>query len=166
MAGFCRGGSKKLLSLGVFLATFALGIPSFAQTKPDCSALPNADLLRKTLQSVVREGPNKNGGMGNQEWAVTVNRDGIACAVVFSGTNRSQEGPGSRVMQLPKQIRPMGSAARIMRFPPRMSMQPRNLAKVFIVWQRALRQTPSRSLVIRSASAHRTIPCWARRSVE
>ncbi len=83
-------------------AALALTVPSFAQAKPDCSALPNADRLRSVLQSVVKQGPTKNGGMGNQEWAVIVNRDGIGCAVVFSGTNRSQEWPGSRVIAASK----------------------------------------------------------------
>lgn len=95
-------GSKKIFSLGVFVVAVTLCIPSFAQSQPDCSALPDAGLLRKILQSVVREGPAKNGGMGNQEWAVVVNRDGIVCAVVFSGISRGQQWPGSRVIAAAK----------------------------------------------------------------
>ena len=73
-----------------------------AQPTADCSGLPNAQTLKSTLQSVVKEGASKNGGMGNQEWAVIVNRDGIGCAVVYSGTSRSQEWPGSRVIAASK----------------------------------------------------------------
>jgi uncharacterized protein GlcG (DUF336 family) len=75
---------------------------SQAQAPPGCSGLPNRDQLRTAVQAVVKEGQRGNGGMGNQEWAVLVNRDGIACAVVFSGTNRSQEWPGSRMIAAEK----------------------------------------------------------------
>lgn len=78
------------------------GANCIAQTRPDCSGLPDANMLRSAVQSVVKEGSSKNGGMGNQEWATVVNRDGIVCAVVFSGTNRSQEWPGSRVISAEK----------------------------------------------------------------
>lgn len=73
-----------------------------AQTKPDCSGLPDAGRLKQVVQDVVHQGASKNGGLGNQEWAVVVNRDGIACAVVFSGTTRSDEWPGSRVIAASK----------------------------------------------------------------
>lgn len=73
-----------------------------AESKPDCSELPNASLLRSALQSVVRQGASRNGGMGNQEWAAVVNRDGIVCAIVFSGTTRSDQWPGSRVIAASK----------------------------------------------------------------
>jgi uncharacterized protein GlcG (DUF336 family) len=80
----------------------ALGAPAFAQAKPNCPDLPDAGRLRSVLQSVVKQGSSKNGGMGNQEWAVIVNRDGVGCAVVYSGTSRAQEWPGSRVIAASK----------------------------------------------------------------
>lgn len=73
-----------------------------AQSSGACADLPDANTLRSALQSVVRQGSSKNGGMGNQEWAVIVNRDGIGCAVVFSGSSRAQEWPGSRVIAASK----------------------------------------------------------------
>ncbi len=82
--------------------TLASGVSLQAQKKADCSALPDAGRLRQTLQSVVKGGAAKNGGLGNQEWAVMVNRDGIACAVVFSGNERGQQWPGSRVIAASK----------------------------------------------------------------
>jgi hypothetical protein len=82
---------------------FALCTSSvLAQPKANCAGLPDANTVRSTLQSVVKQGAEKNGGMGNQEWAVIVNRDGIACDVVYSGTSRSQEWPGSRVIAASK----------------------------------------------------------------
>jgi uncharacterized protein GlcG (DUF336 family) len=76
--------------------------PLAAQTKPDCPGLPDAAHLKQVVQSVVREGSSKNGGLGNQEWAAVVNRDGIVCAIVFSGTTRSDQWPGSRVIAASK----------------------------------------------------------------
>lgn len=88
-----------------FAAAAALAflvLSAAAQSKPNCEGLPDAGSLRSVLQSVVKEGPAKNGGMGNQEWAVVVNRDGIGCAVVFSGVTRSDEWPGSRMIAAEK----------------------------------------------------------------
>jgi len=95
------GRIRILISAGVALACFA-GPASFAQGAPDCSGLPDAGALKSALQAVIKEGTSKNGGMGNQEWAVVVNRDGMGCDVVYSGTSRSQEWPGSRVIAASK----------------------------------------------------------------
>ncbi len=102
MFNLFAGDVRKAFGLLLLPTAFALTVPCLAQAKPDCSALPNASKLRSVLQSVVKQGHMKNGGMGNQEWAVIVNRDGIGCAVVFSGTERSQEWPGSRVIAASK----------------------------------------------------------------
>ena len=87
--------------LGIGTLCFA-GWSCPAQEKPNCSGLPDASTLKSAVQAVVKEGSSKNGGMGNQEWAVIVNRDGIGCDVVFSGTTRSEEWPGSRVIAASK----------------------------------------------------------------
>ena len=73
-----------------------------AQSKPDCSAVPDAGRLKAVVQAIVRQGAAKNGGMGNQEWAAVVNRDGIVCSVIFTGTTRSDQWPGSRVIAAEK----------------------------------------------------------------
>ena len=78
-----RGGPV-LVHVAAVMAAGALAAPlCAAQPTPACSGLPDAQTLRGALQSVVKEGASKNGGMGNQEWAVIVNRDGIGCAVVM-----------------------------------------------------------------------------------
>jgi uncharacterized protein GlcG (DUF336 family) len=79
-----------------------LALPLMGQTKLDCTGLPDAGRLKSVVQGVVREGAAKNGGLGNQEWAAVVNRDGMVCAIVFSGTTRSDEWPGSRVIAASK----------------------------------------------------------------
>lgn len=91
---------RKLLALPLAL----LGIASacYAQAKPDCSGLPDAARLKSVVQGIVHQGAAKNGGMGNQEWAAVVNRDGIVCAIVYSGTTRSDQWPGSRAIAAEK----------------------------------------------------------------
>lgn len=85
-----------------FIAMLSLsalaGVPLLAQGKPDCTSLPDHTRLRSILQSVVKEGAKGNSGLGNQEWAAVVNRDGIVCAIVYSGTDRGQQWPGSRII--------------------------------------------------------------------
>lgn len=85
-------------SFFTFLILCAGTLSTAAQTKPDCSALPVAGRLKSVLQTVVGQGAAKNSGLGNQEWAAIVNRDGIVCAIVFSGTARGDQWPGSRVI--------------------------------------------------------------------
>lgn len=87
------------LSLSLALA---FSCPAAAQHAPNCTGLPDAGRLRSIVQSVVREGASKNGGMGNQEWAAVVNRDGIVCAIVFSGSSRGDQWPGSRAIAAEK----------------------------------------------------------------
>lgn len=77
---------------------------AWAQPKPPatCAGLPDHAKLKATLQAVVKEGKEKNTGMGNQEWAAVVNRDGLVCAVVYSGPDRSTQWPGSRLIAAEK----------------------------------------------------------------
>lgn len=82
----------------VVSSMLAFSAAGLAQAKANCSDLPGADKLRSVVQSVVRQGAAKNTGMGNQEWAAVVNRDGVVCAIIFSGTTRSDQWPGSRVI--------------------------------------------------------------------
>lgn len=84
------------------LVAFAAAVPMLAQSKPNCTGLPDAGRLKQVVQSIVKQGSAKNGGMGNQEWATVVNRDGVVCAIIFSGTTRSDEWPGSRVISAEK----------------------------------------------------------------
>lgn len=97
-AGYLLRASR----LALLSSMMSSALPVMAQAKPDCNGLPDAGRLRTVLQGIVKEGAAKNGGMGNQEWAVVVNRDGIGCAVVFSGTTRSDEWPGSRMIAAEK----------------------------------------------------------------
>jgi len=89
-----------------YIFTLLLTISSLAfgqaSTGTDCSALPDHDRLKSVVEQVVKEGAQKHGGLGNQEWAVVVNRDGIVCQVIFSGSQRGQQWPGSRLIAAEK----------------------------------------------------------------
>lgn len=65
-----------------------------------CGALPSHAQLRTALQTAV--GTAGSGGFGLQMWATIVNRDGIVCAVAFSGASRGDQWPGSRVISAQK----------------------------------------------------------------
>jgi hypothetical protein len=73
-----------------------------SQANNKCAGLPDYQKLKAALTSVVKEGKEANSGLGNPEWATIVNRDGIVCAVVFSGPDRSAEWPGSRLISAEK----------------------------------------------------------------
>src|SRR5438045_8372984 len=87
----------------IVLALFVAGsVLALAQNPTDCSKVPDHSKLKAALTAAVKEGKGKNGGLGNQEWATVVNRDGIVCAVVFTGPNRGAEWPGSRLISAEK----------------------------------------------------------------
>jgi len=59
--------------------------------------------LREVLRSSTKPaGGPANGGFENHEWAAVVGRDGIVCAVVFSGDQASDQWPGSRAISMEK----------------------------------------------------------------
>ncbi|WP_084639406.1 heme-binding protein [Geitlerinema sp. PCC 9228] len=68
-------------------------------TPVQASNLPTHSELRTTLKEVVNE---DNGGLGLNMWATVVDRDGTVQAVVYTGTNRGDQWPGSRVIAAQK----------------------------------------------------------------
>ncbi|GFE79896.1 hypothetical protein GCM10011487_18960 [Steroidobacter agaridevorans] len=64
-----------------------------------CAALPSYSQL-KTALTAARE--QANGGFNLDMWGSVVNRDGIVCAVAFTGDDRGAQWPGSRVISAQK----------------------------------------------------------------
>jgi uncharacterized protein GlcG (DUF336 family) len=92
-----------LPSLILFAAAVANAQPKpKPKPTPGCAAVPDHGKLVAALQAVVKQGKEANTGMGNHEWAAVVNRDGLVCAVVYSGPDRGAEWPGSRVIAAEK----------------------------------------------------------------
>jgi uncharacterized protein GlcG (DUF336 family) len=81
----------------LFTATLAVVVmataPAFAQE------LPGHDAVKSALKNVVAE---KNGGFGLNMWATVVDRDGVVTLVAFSGDDRGDQWPGSRVISAQK----------------------------------------------------------------
>jgi uncharacterized protein GlcG (DUF336 family) len=95
----------------IAIAVIAVENPSHAQqaaAQPSnhCADLPSAGKLRAALTAnvdVAKSNPAKNnGGLGNNMWASIVDRDGVVCAVVFTGQRRGDQWPGSRVISAQK----------------------------------------------------------------
>jgi uncharacterized protein GlcG (DUF336 family) len=82
-------------------AGIALGVVSSSAYADDtgCGALPTHAALESALKAARNE---KNGGFDLDMWGTTVNRDGIVCAVAFTGSDRGSEWPGSRVISAQK----------------------------------------------------------------
>lgn len=66
-----------------------------------CKDLPGHAALVKALKASVAPA-KKNGGFDLQMWATIVDRDGFVCAVAFSGADRDDQWPGSRVISAQK----------------------------------------------------------------
>lgn len=80
---------RKLFLLPIFFVAslcFAAGLPTHSQ-------------VQGALKSIVAE---KNGGFGLNMWATIVDRDGVVKLVVFSGKDRGDQWPGSRVISAQK----------------------------------------------------------------
>lgn len=60
---------------------------------------PTHSELQKVLKEVVKE---NNGGFSLNMWATVVDRDGVVKAVAFSGEDRGDQWPGSRVISAQK----------------------------------------------------------------
>jgi uncharacterized protein GlcG (DUF336 family) len=72
-------------------------------TPAACRNLPTWEQLKDALTGATDLGPdNINGGLGLNMWGSIVNRDGIVCAVAFTGSNRGEQWPGSRVISAQK----------------------------------------------------------------
>jgi uncharacterized protein GlcG (DUF336 family) len=69
------------------------------QHSRDCAGLPGFSALKTALTQAVA---TETSGLNNQMWATIVNRDGVVCAVVFSGIERGAQWPGSRVISAQK----------------------------------------------------------------
>ena len=88
----------------VGLATFLiLGMSAPRAADDDrsaqCKGLPSQAALGGALEGAQSQ---PNGGFGLQMWATVVNRDGVVCGVAFTGNDRGDQWPGSRVISAQK----------------------------------------------------------------
>ena len=64
-----------------------------------CQGLPGHAALKAALVAATQA---ETSGLNNHMWATVVNRDGVVCAVAFSGIDRGAQWPGSRVISAQK----------------------------------------------------------------
>jgi uncharacterized protein GlcG (DUF336 family) len=86
-----------LVTIGL-VAVLTLAATS-ARGQSGCAGLPIHDVLRSALVGAVAA---EGSGLNNQMWATIVDRDGVVCAVAFSGADRGAQWPGSRVISAQK----------------------------------------------------------------
>ena len=93
----------KTLSAGclILAGLLSAGVsPALAQGGQNaCGDLPSHGALQAALAGAQN---SANGGFGLNMWATVVNRDGIVCAVSFTGDSRGDQWPGSRVISAQK----------------------------------------------------------------
>ena len=65
----------------------------------ECKGLPNYGALKAALDAATAA---ESSGLNNQMWGAIVDRDGVVCAMAFSGVNRGAQWPGSRVISAQK----------------------------------------------------------------
>lgn len=78
----------KLLTLGAVSVSLLHGVE-----------VPTYNEVQDSLKKIVKE---NNGGFGLNMWATIVDRDGTVKVVTFSGEDRAQQWPGSRVISAQK----------------------------------------------------------------
>src|SRR2546423_12688906 len=83
---------------GAAATTWGTGV-AFAQDTEQCAGLPSQGALKNALTLARNQA---NGGFNLDMWATVVNRDGLVCAVAFTGSDRGQQWPGSRVISAQK----------------------------------------------------------------
>ena len=64
-----------------------------------CQNLPDSTALKNALVTAIAA---EASGLKNQMWGTIVDRDGVVCAVAFSGVNRGAQWPGSRIISAQK----------------------------------------------------------------
>ena len=94
--------NRRLIAVTALIGSLTLG-SGLARAGDDersaCRGLPSHAALRSALEAAQAQ---SNGGFGLQMWATVVNRDGVVCAVAFTGDDRGDQWPGSRVISAQK----------------------------------------------------------------
>lgn len=94
---------KRQLVLSMSIIAFSAG-NAFATDDGarSCNGLPSHAQLRQIMQYAITVPTGNNRGFNLNMWATVVNRDAFVCAVAFTGGNRGDQWPGSRVISAQK----------------------------------------------------------------
>jgi uncharacterized protein GlcG (DUF336 family) len=94
-----RRGIQIILWVALLTLAFAISVTNGAAQGNACNDLPGHDELREALVTAREEA---NGGFDLDMWGTIVDRDGVVCAVAFTGEARGDQWPGSRVISAQK----------------------------------------------------------------
>jgi uncharacterized protein GlcG (DUF336 family) len=85
----------------ILASTMGVGLAMVTSTEAlaVCEDVPDFFDLSTALDAAV---DGQNGGLSNEMWATVVDRDGIVCRVAFTGDDRGDQWPGSRVISAQK----------------------------------------------------------------
>lgn len=100
-----RASMRALVPLALLVAwasSWAVEDYDRGQKHKNCAGLPTHGQLKAALVKAQGLGVAGNGGFGFHMWGSVVNRDGVVCAVAFTGSNRGSQWPGSRVISAQK----------------------------------------------------------------
>src|SRR5262249_19087318 len=95
----------RMVVIGILCFSLMPGLSAFAEkdkdqdNSSDCRGLPSYSALKTALDKAVAD---EKSGLNLHMWGTIVNRDGIVCAVAFSGVSRGAQWPGSRVISAQK----------------------------------------------------------------
>jgi len=90
---------KPNITLGVLSCCLAGGVLLADSGSQGCRSLPSQAILRAALKAARSQ---SNGGFNLDMWGTIVDRDGVVCAVAFTGNDRGDQWPGSRVIAAQK----------------------------------------------------------------
>lgn len=101
-ATICQSLCAAAIAASYSIAALGANDPRSSANNEDnarCAKLPGYSQLQAALASARQQA---NGGFNLDMWATVVNRDGIVCAVAFTGADRGSQWPGSRVISAQK----------------------------------------------------------------
>jgi uncharacterized protein GlcG (DUF336 family) len=90
---------QRNLFTGTATLVVALTCIAGSASAQTCATLPSQAKLKAALVQATKD---ETSGLNNHMWATIVDRDGVVCAVAFSGKDRFSQWPGSRVISAQK----------------------------------------------------------------
>ncbi len=94
---------KTLICGGVLAIAPLVGSAHEGGVVDICPNAASQAAIHSILRSLLIDAQNEeNGGFGFDMWGVVVNRDGVVCAVAYTGEDRGDQWPGSRVIAAQK----------------------------------------------------------------
>jgi uncharacterized protein GlcG (DUF336 family) len=93
------GAATAALTLALTTAGGVVHAGDGGESSNGCSNLPNYVQLQTALAAATA---TESSGLNNQMWGTIVDRDGVVCAVAFTGVNRGAQWPGSRAISAQK----------------------------------------------------------------